>query len=108
MYLSIVLFCIEADFCDQIHIFSIFRELQNKYTFAPLQIQILQIFSNFSFEIYEFSIFLQILIFSEICSNQWFFAEIFTEFLSELWETLNNFQNSRKNADGEIFPLSPK
>ena len=45
---------------------------------APLQIQKLQIFSNFSLRNSEFSRFLQI--FGEICSNLRFFAQIFTEF----------------------------
>ena len=36
---GLVLFCINADFCNQILIFSIFQDLQNSHTFAPLLIQ---------------------------------------------------------------------
>ena len=53
---ELVLFCIEADFCNQIvDFFSIFQDLQDKQTFAPLPIQnIRKNSSNFFEFLFEF------------------------------------------------------
>ena len=78
-YLSISFSAVSRpNFTSKYSFFSIFQDLQDPHTFAPLHIQNLQIFSNFSLKNDEFSRFLQI--FGEICSNLRFFAQIFTEF----------------------------
>ena len=78
-YLSISFSAVSRpNFTSKYSFFSIFQDLQDPHTFAPLHIQNLQIFSNFSLKNDEFSRFLQI--FGEICSNLHFFAEIFTDF----------------------------
>ena len=46
---GLVLFCIDADFCVQILIFSIFRDLQDSKPFAPLETQnFAKFYRNFS------------------------------------------------------------
>ena len=78
-YLSISFSAVSRpNFTSKYSFFSIFQDLQDPHTFAPLHIQNLQIFSNFSLKNDEFSRFLQI--FGEICSNLHFFAENFTDF----------------------------
>ena len=78
-YLSISFSAVSRpNFTSKYSFFSIFQDLQDPHTFAPLHIQNLQIFSNFSLKNNEFSRFFQI--FGEICLNLHFFAEIFTDF----------------------------
>ena len=59
-----VLGCIDADFCKQGLIFSIFRELHDLQTFAPLQSQNLLIFQKFA---QNFGEFLRFLKFAKFC-----------------------------------------
>ena len=69
---GLALFCIEADFCNQILISSILRDLQDLHTFAPLQTQIIRKNSSNFFRIFA-QISAKILIFQQFSSN---FAQV--------------------------------
>ena len=82
------------------HFFSIFQDLQDRHTFAPLQIQKLQIFCENLQNFGNFLIFFANV--AEIVWNRWFFVEIFAEFCRNCGKSQiihHNFQKSAKFSE---------
>ena len=88
------------------HFLSIFRDLQDRHTFAPLEIQNLQIFCENLQNFGNFLRFLQNV--AEIVSNWWFFVEIFAEFGRNceksqiIYKNLQNFKKFAKSKENPV------